>query len=83
MAIAVEEKKVQTSEASPKASTEVGSAVKFLGEVKTEFYKISWPTKDQVSKEFTSVLILVSLLTGVIYVIDKIFEVITNYFMGK
>jgi preprotein translocase subunit SecE len=82
MATVVEEKKVQADEAN-KPQGEKVSPIKFLKEVKTEFFKISWPTKDQVSKEFISVIILVAILTGSIYVIDKIFEVIANYFMGK
>lgn len=83
MAIAVEEKKVQINEANSKPQGEKFSPIKFLNEVKTEFYKISWPTKDQVSREFLSVIVLVTVLTGSIYVIDKFFEVIANYFMGK
>ena len=83
MAISVEEKKIQVDEANTKPQGEQLSPIQFLKEVRTEFYKISWPSKDQVSKEFLSVLILVAVLTGAIYLIDKVFEVITNYFMGR
>ena len=55
----------------------------FLKEVKTEFLKITWPSKDQVTREFISVLLLVAALTGTIYLIDKIFEFIVNFFRGR
>ena len=64
------------------AKTEKLNIAEFLKEVRTEFLKISWPSKDQVTREFISVLILVSILTGVIFLIDKVFEVIVNFFRG-
>ena len=57
--------------------------VNFLKEVRAEFLKISWPSKDQVTKEFLSVVLLVAVLTGAIFVIDKGLEVIVNFFMGR
>lgn len=83
MATVVEEKKAQQEEAKTKAEDSKFSLPQYLGEVRTEYNKITWPSKEQVSREFISVLILVSILTGIIYVLDKVFEVISNYFMGK
>ncbi len=83
METVVKEKKVQKEEAKTLAEDTKFSLVDFLKEVRVEFNKISWPSKDQVTKEFISVLLLVTVLTGIIYVIDKLFEVISNYFMGK
>lgn len=83
MATIVEEKKVQQEEAKTKAEGSEFSLPQYLGEVRTEFNKISWPSKEQVTREFASVLILVSILTGIIFVLDKAFGVISNYFMGK
>ncbi len=56
--------------------------MEFLQEVKTEFLKISWPSKDQISKEFFSVILLVTFLTSIIYILDKCFEAIVNFFTG-
>ena len=83
MATIVEENKVQKEEAKTKAEDSKFSLPQYLGEVRTEYNKISWPSKEQVTREFVSVLILVSILTSIIYVLDKVFEVISNYFMGK
>lgn len=57
--------------------------VEFLKEVRSEFVKISWPSTDQVSKEFFSVILLVAALTGTIYLIDKVLEMIVNFFNGR
>ena len=84
MATVVEEKKAQQQEeAKTKAEGSKFSLPQYLGEVRTEYNKITWPSKEQVSREFVSVLIWVTILTGIIYVLDKVFEVISNYFMGK
>ena len=37
--------------------------VKFLGEVKTELLKVTWPTKEEVIR-LTAVVILISLIVG-------------------
>ena len=55
----------------------------YLKEVREEFLKISWPSKEQVTREFLSVILLVAVLTGTIFTIDKIFEFITNFFTGR
>lgn len=55
----------------------------FLGEVNSEYQKISWPSKDQVSTEFIAVLILVVVLSGIIYILDLTFGYVSNFFMGN
>ena len=59
------------------------SIPQFLGEVKTEFTKITWPSKEQVVREFFSVILLVSILTGVIFLIDKGLKFVLNIFNGN
>ena len=67
----------------PQAEGKPFNFLEFLKEVKAEFLKVSWPSKDQVVNEFFSVLILVSLLTGIIFLIDKIFAIIVGFFTGN
>ena len=55
----------------------------FLREVKEEFLKISWPSREQVIREFFAVLILVSVITGIIFVLDKVFGIVVNFFTGR
>ena len=55
----------------------------FLKEVKTEFSKITWPTKEQASREFFAVLFLVFVITGIIFLIDKFFEIAIAFFSGR
>ena len=55
----------------------------FLKEVRTEFSKISWPSREQVAREFFSVLFLVCMLTGIIFLIDKTIDVLTGVFSGR
>ncbi len=59
------------------------NVIGFMKEVRFEFFKITWPSKDQVTKEFISVILLVVVLTSAIFVIDKALEVIVNFFSGK
>ena len=56
---------------------------KFLGEVRTEFFKITWPSKAQVTTEFISVLLLVTALTIIIFMIDKAFKIVSDFFTGR
>ncbi len=58
------------------------SIVQFLKEVRTEFLKISWPSREQVMREFISVVLLVFVLTGIIFLLDKVFEFVVNFFNG-
>lgn len=55
----------------------------FLREVKTEFAKITWPSKEQTVREFFSVILLVSILTGIIFLIDKGLSFVLNIFSGS
>lgn len=57
--------------------------MEFLREVRTEYLKITWPSKDQVTREFFSVLLLVLAITTIIFLIDKIFGLISNFFTGR
>ena len=57
--------------------------LEFLREVKTEFLKVTWPSKAQVTNEFFSVLVLVAILTGIIFLIDKVFGIIAGFFRGN
>lgn len=57
--------------------------VHYLKEVRTEFTKISWPSKEQATKEFFAVLILVAILSGIIFIIDKVLGVIQAFFSGR
>lgn len=57
--------------------------IQFLKEVRVEFSKITWPSKEQTVREFFSVVLLVAALTGIIFLIDKAFEIIVNFFSGR
>lgn len=50
----------------------------YLGEVRTEFRKISWPTRRQVTTETVVVIGVVVLLTLLILVLDWGFALIAN-----
>lgn len=82
MSTVVSEKEIITEE---KASTtaEPFNLMKFLREVRVEFIKITWPSKEQVTREFFSVLLLVFVIAGIIFLLDKVFEFIVNFFNGR
>ena len=82
MVTTVNEKEVQQEE---KAEIKVASfnLLTFFKEVRSEFLKISWPSKEQVTREFFSVILLVSILTGIIFIIDKTLGVIVSFFSGR
>lgn len=82
MSTVVNEKEIQKEE---KAET-ITSAVKpteFLQEVKEEFLKITWPSREQVTREFVAVMLLVGVLTGIIFIFDKVIGYISNFFIGR
>lgn len=81
MSTIVDEKEIK--EESTEVKAEPVNPVEFLGEVKTEFNKITWPSREQVTREFFSVLILVTILTLIIFALDKIFEFVVNFFTGR
>ncbi len=56
-------------------SPEIGIATKeslpdYIEGVKSEFKQIEWPSKEQVYKEFFTVLVIVAAITAIIFVID-------------
>ena len=65
------------------AQTASAKPLEFLKEVKEEFLKITWPSREQVTTEFISVILLVAALTGIIFGIDKIFNLISNFFTRR
>lgn len=81
MAITVNEKETLVEE-----KAEIKKPLKlteYLKEVREEFLKIVWPSKDQVTREFFAVILLVLVLTGIIFLIDKVFGIILNFFTGR
>ncbi len=56
-------------------------AQRFFAEVRTEFRKISWPTRQMVVTETIVVLIVVAFLTGLVMGFDWVFTQISNRFL--
>lgn len=81
MSTIVNEKEIIEERASTTA--EPFNLMKFLREVRVEFIKITWPSKEQVTREFFSVLLLVFVIAGIIFLLDKVFEFIVNFFNGR
>jgi|GEM_PF-1394834 len=56
-------------------SPEIGIATKeslpeYISGVKSEFQHIEWPSRQQVYKEFFTVIVIVAIITAAIFVID-------------
>ena len=49
------------------------NVAEYLKGVKSEWYKITWPEKDQVIRETLVVLVVVLFFVGLVYFYDKIF----------
>ena len=81
MSTIVDEKEIK--EESIEVKAEPVNPIEFMGEVRTEFTKITWPSREQVTREFFSVLILVAFLTSIIFILDKAFEFVVNFFTGR
>ncbi|MBI3590521.1 MAG: preprotein translocase subunit SecE [Candidatus Melainabacteria bacterium] len=81
MVTIVNEKETQVEKAEIKA--EPVNILTFLKEVRTEFLKISWPSREQVSREFFSVILLVTILAGIIFLIDRGLSLVLNFFNGR
>lgn len=81
MSTVVNEKEIQ--EEKTEIKTESVTPKQFLKEVRAEFVKITWPSREQVTREFFSVILLVAFLTGIILMIDKVYEFIVNFFSGR
>lgn len=82
MAAIVNEKEIQQEEKAEVKAKPV-SLAQFLREVRAEFLKISWPSREQAVREFFSVVLMVAALTGIIYIIDKVFGFVVNFFKGE
>lgn len=54
---------------------------RYLGEVRTEFKKISWPDRRTVVTETIVVLIVVAFLTTLIVGLDWVFTMVSNRFL--
>ena len=82
MTTLVNEKEIQQEE---KVEVKAPSTtpVTYFKEVREEFSKISWPSREQVTREFFSVILLVSVLTLVIFMIDKILGTTLDFFSGR
>lgn len=53
----------------------------FLGEVRAEFKKVSWPNRQTVITETIVVLIVVALLTAIVMGLDWVFTQVSNRFL--
>lgn len=53
----------------------------FLSEVRAEFRKITWPSRQQVFSETGVVLLVVFILTTLITLFDWVFSLISNRFL--
>ena len=66
---------------------EIGIASKeplpqYLRGVRSEFLKITWPTKEQVKNEFIAVIIIVAIITVAIFFIDLGIDDLINFIKG-
>ncbi|QCX33821.1 preprotein translocase subunit SecE [Caloramator sp. E03] len=61
----------------------VSSVVKFYRDVKAEFKKITWPTKDEVKKTTEVVFVTLAIFILIIWLYDSVFglalKTILNY----
>ena len=72
-----------TPEAENREESKSVNLRQFLKEVREEFAKITWPSREQTVTEFFSVVFLVVVLTGIIFLFDKAFEVLAGFFSGR
>jgi preprotein translocase SecE subunit len=66
---------------------EIGIATKeplpqYIRGVKSEFLKISWPSKDQAYNEFIAVVVIVAIITVAIFIIDLGIDRFINFIKG-
>jgi preprotein translocase subunit SecE len=57
----------------------IGKASKFFAGVKAEFRKIIWPTKDDIIKQTTAVVVVSCISCALIAVLDYVFEYGMNF----
>ena len=68
-------------------SPEIGIATKeplkdYVQGVKTEFKKISWPTREQAFSELLTVIVIVALITVLVFALDIGLDKVINTFRG-
>lgn len=51
----------------------MNSLTKYYKDIKSEFKKITWPSKKEVLKSFETVLVVVAIFTLVLWVYDTVF----------
>ena len=60
-------------------NTAVNSIMTYFKGVRAEWGKISWPERQQVFGETLFVIVIVTVLTIAVYVMDWLFGLITNH----
>jgi len=75
----VPSKKSSSPVASPKSFDLMG----YFKGVKTEWGKISWPSRMQVWQQTLTVLVMVSILTALIWLIDLVLHTLVMMVMPK
>ena len=58
-----------------------GKIGQFIGEVRVEMGKVTWPTRDELKSSTTVVLILSLVLAGFIYIVDTILANIMEFIL--
>ncbi|MCY3872278.1 MAG: preprotein translocase subunit SecE [Gemmatimonadetes bacterium] len=58
-----------------------GKISQFLGEVRVEMGKVTWPTRDELKSSTTIVLILSLALAGFIYIVDTFLASIMEFIL--
>lgn len=61
------------------ANTQKFNLIQFLGEVRQEFARISWPTRPQVVRESLIVLLVVVIITLLVFLFDVLFNILFNF----
>lgn len=60
------------------------SAVKeYLKGVKSEWYKITWPEKNQIMVQTITTLAIVFLFTTIVYLLDILFKGLLSFIPGR
>lgn len=55
------------------------SLPRYLSEVRQEFARISWPTRNQVLRESLVVVAMVTLITLFVFLLDTLFNLLFNW----
>lgn len=58
-----------------------GKISQFIGEVRVEMGKVTWPTRDELKSSTTIVLILSLALAGFIYIVDTFLANIMEFIL--